>query len=118
MDLQMPIMDGYTASREIRDRESGGIRVPIVALTANAMSGQLERCLEAGMDGLLTKPIDIDRLCEVMERFGLGAAPAVLDDRAVAELLAKPADVPPDATPRASERSKPGKPRRKDRARD
>jgi PAS domain S-box-containing protein len=91
MDVQMPVMDGYTATREIRDREDGRIRVPIVALTANAMTGQLERCLEAGMDALLTKPIDIEALCGVMERFGLGAAaPVVLDDRAVARILTTP----------------------------
>jgi PAS domain S-box-containing protein len=94
MDVQMPVMDGYSATRAIRERERGQSHVPIVALTANAMTGQLERCLEAGMDGLLTKPIDIEQLCEVMERFGLGAAPAlaspVLDDQAVGELLSKP----------------------------
>jgi two-component system sensor histidine kinase/response regulator len=73
MDVQMPVMDGYTATREIRqrERERGRGRVPIVALTANAMTGQLERCLESGMDGLLTKPIEVDRLCEIMERLGL-----------------------------------------------
>jgi len=59
------------------------------------MTGQLERCLEAGMDGLLTKPIDIDALCEVMERFGLAAAaPATLDDAGVEEMLSKPAPTP------------------------
>ncbi len=58
MDIQMPVMDGYTATRLIREREcisgrdAAGDRTPIVALTANAMAGQLERCIEAGMDGL------------------------------------------------------------------
>jgi CheY-like chemotaxis protein len=120
MDVQMPVMDGYTATREIRDREDGKIRVPIVALTANAMAGQLERCLEAGMDGLLTKPIDIEALCGVMERFGLGAAaPVVLDDRAVAALLTAPASSADSSIkPRADADADPGRPRRTDRIRD
>jgi two-component system sensor histidine kinase/response regulator len=76
MDLQMPIMDGLTATRRIREIERGQRETPIVALTANAMSGQLERCLEAGMNGFLTKPIDIDRLHETLERYGLAAKAA------------------------------------------
>ncbi len=72
MDVQMPVMDGYTATRQIRDLERGRMRTPIVALTANAMTGQLERCLQSGMDGLLTKPLEPERLEEVLERFGLG----------------------------------------------
>ncbi len=68
MDIQMPVMDGYTATRLIRERECVDRRTPIVALTANAMTGQLERCLTAGMDGLLTKPISIERLREVLDR--------------------------------------------------
>jgi len=73
MDLQMPVMDGLTATRHIREIEAGGPATPIVALTANAMSGQLERCLEAGMNGFLTKPIEIARLHEMLERFGMSA---------------------------------------------
>jgi two-component system, sensor histidine kinase and response regulator len=58
MDVQMPEMDGLTATVAIRENEraSGG-HVPIVALTANAMVGDRERCLEAGMDGYVTKPV-------------------------------------------------------------
>jgi signal transduction histidine kinase/DNA-binding response OmpR family regulator len=73
MDVNMPIMDGYEAARRIRAHP--GRRVPIVALTANAMMGQLEQCLEAGMDGLLTKPIDVERLEAVLRRAGLSAEP-------------------------------------------
>jgi two-component system sensor histidine kinase/response regulator len=73
MDLQMPVMDGLTATREIRALEAGRRETPIVALTANAMTGQLERCLEAGMNAFLTKPIELARLRETLERYGLGA---------------------------------------------
>jgi two-component system sensor histidine kinase/response regulator len=70
MDMQMPVMDGLEATRRIRELEGGGHRrTPIVALTANAMMGTLERCLEAGMDDYLTKPLDISRLQDVLDRF-------------------------------------------------
>jgi PAS domain S-box-containing protein len=72
MDLQMPVMDGLTATRRIRELEGGGRSTPIVALTANAMVGQLETCLEAGMNGFLTKPLEVARLRETLDRFGLG----------------------------------------------
>ena len=75
MDVQMPVMDGYTASRLIRGLASKSARVPIVALTADAMAGQLEKCLEAGMDALLTKPLDVERLEDALQRFGLSRSP-------------------------------------------
>jgi len=71
MDMQMPVMDGLTATIEIRRLERGARRTPIVALTANVMAGQVERCLEAGMNDFLGKPIDVNRLRDVLERFGL-----------------------------------------------
>jgi two-component system sensor histidine kinase/response regulator len=70
MDVQMPIMDGLTATREIRAREAADQHVPIVALTASAMTDELERCLAAGMDGLLTKPLEFERLQEALLKYG------------------------------------------------
>jgi CheY-like chemotaxis protein/HPt (histidine-containing phosphotransfer) domain-containing protein len=69
MDMQMPVMDGLTATHKIRDYEGWRTRTPIVALTANAMMGQAERCLAAGMDGFLTKPIESTRLREVLQQY-------------------------------------------------
>jgi PAS domain S-box-containing protein len=68
MDCQMPAMDGYAATREIRRRESGGARIPIIALTAHAIKGAEEECFAAGMDHHITKPIDRDELRRCLER--------------------------------------------------
>jgi two-component system, sensor histidine kinase and response regulator len=76
LDLQMPVMDGYVATGCLRQLEKGRARTPIVALTASAMTGQRERCLQAGMDELITKPFDVQRLREILERFGLHSSGA------------------------------------------
>jgi CheY-like chemotaxis protein len=76
MDCQMPVMDGYQATRTIRSREHAGTRIPILALTADAMSGTAQDCLTAGMDGYLTKPLDRKRLAESIERLLSPAAGA------------------------------------------
>jgi CheY-like chemotaxis protein len=69
MDVQMPELDGFQATAAIR-AHSSGVRVPIIALTAHAMAGDRERCLEAGMNGYLAKPLDIGQLIEVVEAYG------------------------------------------------
>ena len=69
MDVQMPIMDGYTATREIRNLKSEIRNVPIVAMTAYAMAGDRERCIEAGMNDYVSKPIDPEKLFSALVRW-------------------------------------------------
>jgi CheY-like chemotaxis protein len=68
MDVQMPEMDGLEASRQINRRWTQAERPRIVAMTANAMQGDRERCLEAGMDDYITKPVRVQELMEALTR--------------------------------------------------
>jgi signal transduction histidine kinase/CheY-like chemotaxis protein len=77
MDLQMPRLDGFAATRLIRQAEPPGSRVPIIALTASAVAGERDRCLAAGMTGFLVKPVGVDALGRAL-REELGTPPAAL----------------------------------------
>ena len=80
-DLHMPEMDGYELTARIRAEEPAGQRIPIVAVTANAMRGEARRCIDAGMDDFVTKPVQVDVLRRVLARWlqagELGPSPAV-----------------------------------------
>ncbi|MFN4018249.1 MAG: PAS-domain containing protein [Reyranella sp.] len=100
-DIHMPDMDGFELTRQIRAEEAtnhGSRHTPIVALTANALKGEAEKCLAAGMDGYLTKPLTLDRLREAVGRWmGAPAAPGAgetggeadvpIDRRVVAQMF-------------------------------
>jgi signal transduction histidine kinase/ActR/RegA family two-component response regulator len=69
MDCQMPVMDGYEAARQIRQAERNGRHVPIIAITAHAMEGDRERCLRAGMDDYITKPVNREALVMALKKW-------------------------------------------------
>jgi CheY-like chemotaxis protein len=85
MDIQMPAMDGIQATRAIRSGQAEGVRsdIPIIAVTAHAMKGDAQRCLEAGMNRYLSKPLDLKRL--------MAAIQCVLEQDAAGEAAAQPA---------------------------
>ncbi|MBI4843770.1 MAG: response regulator [Nitrospirae bacterium] len=82
MDIQMPVMDGFEATKVIREIEKGGMRTPVIALTAHAMKGYREKCIENGMDDYLTKPLNRQVLIETIEKW-IDMYPVILvvDDR-------------------------------------
>jgi two-component system sensor histidine kinase/response regulator len=99
MDMQMPVMDGLEATRRIRAIEASEqrLRTPIVALTANAHAGQMEICLDAGMDDYLTKPLDIERMRSVLDRYVDRT-----DERSAYERTVLPSPAAPDTAPMTS----------------
>jgi two-component system sensor histidine kinase/response regulator len=91
MDVQMPEMNGLEATEAIRQREqSTGRHIPIIALTAHAMPSDRERCLAAGMDGYLAKPIDVEELIATVEAYAEGEQPAPAKAAPAASTFTRP----------------------------
>jgi CheY-like chemotaxis protein len=87
MDCRMPEMDGFEATAHLRRHEEGGARrLPIVALTAQAMEGERERCLGAGMDDYATKPLHLPEIERILDRFLGAPLGAALDAEVLAQL--------------------------------
>ena len=101
MDMQMPVMDGVTATTEIR-RDDSYTSLPIVAMTANAMQRDRERCMNAGMNDFVTKPIDPDALCAVLLKWIKPKAAPPASPAAPAPAAAIPPAVAPPAVSTAA----------------
>ena len=69
MDIRMPVMNGYDAAKAIRALDRPDARLPIIAMTADAFSEDIQRCLECGMNEHVAKPIDIDKLMKLLKRY-------------------------------------------------
>ena len=69
MDIRMPVMNGYDAAKAIRALDRPDARLPIIAMTADAFSEDIQRCLECGMNEHVAKPIDIEKLMKLLKRY-------------------------------------------------
>jgi CheY-like chemotaxis protein len=96
MDCQMPLMDGFEATREIREREGGKSRIPIVAVTANVMKSDEEKCRAAGMDDFISKPIDRAKLKACLDRLVPSAGTSALLAIRDLGIIAKSENTPVD----------------------
>jgi CheY-like chemotaxis protein len=96
MDCQMPVMDGYEATRRIREAEADGVRVPIIALTASALPQDRERCLASGMDDHVAKPVRRAHLGEVLRSWTGDGNPV---GQAVAQVRSRLSELFEDADP-------------------
>ena len=97
MDCQMPVMDGFAATRAIREHEGFNKHTPIIAITANAMTSAKEECISAGMDEYITKPIEENKLKEIFQKFTENGPPKTTPPiiKSVDMLQFKPASVKP-----------------------
>jgi len=77
MDINMPEIDGFTATRSIRDMKSDKRLTPVIALTADAMEEDREKCLEAGMNGFISKPFRMEEIEEVLRQYVIAPQQAI-----------------------------------------
>ncbi len=95
MDVQMPVMDGFEATRRIRDKKSKVLShdVPVIAMTANALQGDRENCLQAGMNDYVSKPIDPQKLSDVLQSW-LPAVEVTVEAQSEKDLASEPVEDP------------------------
>jgi CheY-like chemotaxis protein len=103
MDVQLPVIDGLETTRRIRQKETAGRHIPVVAMTAHAMKGDRDKCLQVGMDDYIPKPIDRDRLYSVLRRATGNVAPPTKAKPAGHPTGAAAARVPASPTPAGGE---------------
>ena len=96
MDCQMPVLDGYQTTKILREREGKEHHLAIIGLTAHAMSGDREKCLAAGMDDYLAKPVSMEKLSAILEKWSPHNSQQATDDRALPRDRARPSLIDSD----------------------